>query len=476
MHYLLSGRYRLTERLGEGGAGTVWRALDERLGREVAVKQVRIPQQLDAAGRAAFVEQAIHEARSAGRLRDPSIVMVHDVVLDQDLPWIVMDLATGRSLDKIIKETGPLPPHIVSRIGLQMLSALEVAHAHGILHQDVKPANILLDADGTAMLTDFGVAAPVGGVGGGGSPGYMAPERLNGLPAGPASDLFSLGASLYTAVEGKPPFHREMQAAVAAAVLLHDPPPPERAGRDLGRLILDLLAKQPERRPHAREVRERLTSSAHTAPVAYRPRRRWKLPAALAVAGAAAVGGLVYALAVAGPGQAGQGRFAGVPDACALLSDAQARALLGGEMRRDAPMPGGCRWKVWRGSGEERSISLRLTAHRPQDGHDGPGVAALVFDADRGAAAASDGTSFRKTTYKIRDVQGVGEAAFAQDSFQTHQVGQGRTGQVWYRVALRDSNLTAEVVYHIQDARQADAAGQRVAETAARQVTSSLRG
>ncbi|MFC7720600.1 serine/threonine-protein kinase [Nonomuraea recticatena] len=185
MEYVLAGRYRLAERLGEGGAGTVWRARDDRLGRDVAVKQLRIPQELDETGRRAFVDQAIHEARSAGRLRDPAIVLVHDVVLEQGHPWIIMDLANGRSLDKIVKESGPLPPHIVARIGLQVLSALEAAHAHGILHQDVKPANILLDADGTAMLTDFGVAAPMGGVGGGGSPGYMPPERLNGLPAGP---------------------------------------------------------------------------------------------------------------------------------------------------------------------------------------------------------------------------------------------------------------------------------------------------
>ncbi|MEU7891596.1 serine/threonine-protein kinase [Nonomuraea sp. NPDC049152] len=475
MEYVLAGRYRLAERLGEGGAGTVWRARDERLGRDVALKQVRIPQQLDAAGRQAFVEQAIHEARSAGRLRDPSIVMVHDVVLDQGLPWIVMDLATGRSLDRIIKESGPLPPHIVARIGLQVLSALEVAHAHGILHQDVKPANILLDADGTAMLTDFGVAAPVGGVGGGGSPGYMPPERLNGLPAGPASDLFSLGASLYTAVEGHAPFHRETQAAVAAAVLLRDPPPPERAGRDLGRLILDLLAKQPERRPHPREARERLTGSTNTAPVAYRPRRRWKLPTALAVAAVAAVGGVTYAFAV--PGEGERGRFADVPDACALLTDAQAKALLGGaEVRRNTPIRGGCVWEVWKGSHAERSISLRLAVHRPQGGHDGPQVAKLVFDDDRAAAASSDDSIFRKTTYKIRDVQGVGEAAFAQDSFEIYQMGDGDSGQVWYRVASRDSNLTAEIVYNVREVKKADAVGQRVAVEAARQVTSSLRG
>jgi serine/threonine protein kinase len=208
--YLLAGRYRLIERLGQGGAGTVWRAIDEMLDRQVAVKQVRVPERLSPYERAQFTDRAIHEARSAGRLRDPAIVLVHDVVLEGHQPWIIMDLVTGRSLDKLIKERGPLPPEFVARAGLRVLSALEVAHAHGMLHQDVKPANILLDSDGSAMLTDFGIAVPMGGrdtgLGSAGSPGYMAPERLNEQPSTPASDLWSLGASLYTAVEGRAPF------------------------------------------------------------------------------------------------------------------------------------------------------------------------------------------------------------------------------------------------------------------------------
>ncbi|WP_406673099.1 serine/threonine-protein kinase [Nonomuraea sp. N2-4H] len=233
--YLLAGRYRLIERLGQGGAGTVWRAIDEVLDRQVAVKQVRVPEGMSQREHAEFIDRAIHEARSAGRLRDPAIVLVHDVVIEGAQPWIIMDLVSGRSLDKVIKESGPLPPGYVAAIGLRVLSALEVAHAHGMLHHDVKPANILLDADGTAMLTDFGIATPMSGQGGpfghAGSPGYMAPERLNEQPSGPASDLWSLGASLYTAVEGRAPFDRGMPAAIAAAVLLHEPPYPARAGR-----------------------------------------------------------------------------------------------------------------------------------------------------------------------------------------------------------------------------------------------------
>lgn len=185
-HYLLAGRYLLVERLGEGGAGTVWRGVDQVLDRQVAVKQVRVPAGLTPQERSAFTGRAIHEARSAGRLRDPAIVLVHDVVLDGDQPWIIMDLVTGRSLDKVIKDGGPLPPHEVARIGLRVLSALETAHMHGMLHHDVKPANILLDGDGSAMLTDFGIAVPLygqdGGGPAGGSLGYMAPERLTSRP------------------------------------------------------------------------------------------------------------------------------------------------------------------------------------------------------------------------------------------------------------------------------------------------------
>ncbi|WP_345400987.1 serine/threonine-protein kinase [Nonomuraea salmonea] len=252
--YLLASRYRLIERLGQGGAGTVWRAIDEVLDRQVAVKQVRVPERLSPQEHAEFIDRAIHEARSAGRLRDPAIVLVHDVVIEGAQPWIIMDLVTGRSLDKVIKQSGPLPPEYVAAIGLRVLSALEVAHAHGMLHQDVKPANILLDGDGSAMLTDFGIAAPISGVGdrfgSAGSPGYMAPERLNQQPSGPASDLWSLGASLYTAVEGRAPFERGLPAAIAAAVLLHEPPYPRTCRPPPGRPADGHARQGPRGTPH----------------------------------------------------------------------------------------------------------------------------------------------------------------------------------------------------------------------------------
>ncbi|MEV1202130.1 serine/threonine-protein kinase, partial [Microbispora rosea] len=141
---VLAGRYRLAEPLGEGGGGTVWRAHDQLLRREVALKQLHVPPDLDDRQRADFLGRAVEEARAAGRLTHPSIVTVHDVVGHAGQPWIVMDLVPGRSLDKIIREDGPLASERVAEIGLAVLDALEAAHARGILHRDVKPANVLI--------------------------------------------------------------------------------------------------------------------------------------------------------------------------------------------------------------------------------------------------------------------------------------------------------------------------------------------
>ncbi|WP_169808623.1 serine/threonine-protein kinase [Microtetraspora niveoalba] len=279
---LLAGRYRLLETLGEGGAGTVWRARDEMLHRDVAVKDIRVPPGLTDEDRRAFGGRAIQEARSAARLNHPAIVVIHDVVVDRDRPWIVMDLIGGRSLDRQIKDGGPLPPHRVAEIGLRLLGALSAAHAQGMLHHDVKPGNVLLDEHGRALLADFGIAVPAAGTGGtggtagspepgpsfttAGSPGYAAPERLSGGAATPASDLWSLAATLYTAVEGRAPFKRELALAVTAAVLLYDPPRPLRAGPVLGPLLLAMLAKDPAARPSPDAVSEALRAVVSQGP------------------------------------------------------------------------------------------------------------------------------------------------------------------------------------------------------------------
>ncbi|GAA4983048.1 tRNA A-37 threonylcarbamoyl transferase component Bud32 [Nonomuraea thailandensis] len=251
---LLAGRYRLLAQLGQGGMGTVWRAMDELLRQEVAIKEVRLPPDLDEAARAELTERTLREARAAAALRDhPSIVTVHDVVLDDGRPWIVMELVRGRSLDRAVRDEGPLPPARVAGIGLRMIEALSAAHATGILHRDVKPANVMLTDDGRVLLTDFGIATIAGDVALtqtgllSGSPGYIAPERLRGETDGPPADLWSLGATLFTAVEGGAPFARHNEAAVLAAVLMQEPAPFRLAG-PLGPALAAILEKDPARR------------------------------------------------------------------------------------------------------------------------------------------------------------------------------------------------------------------------------------
>jgi hypothetical protein len=480
--YLLAGRYRLIERLGQGGAGTVWRAIDEVLDRQVAVKQVRVPEGLSPHGRAEFTDRAIHEARSAGRLRDPAIVLVHDVVLESGQPWIIMDIVTGRSLDKVIKEQGALPPAFVAAVGLRVLSALEVAHAHGMLHQDVKPANILLDADGSAMLTDFGIAAPMSGqsdrFGSAGSPGYMAPERLNELPSGPSSDLWSLGASLYTAVQGRGPFERALPAAVAAAVLLHEPPFPANAGRDLGGLLMAMLAKDPAVRPTAPQVRaalSALTGAAGRSPRSLSGarsggRRRWVLPAVLAAVVALGAGGW-YAVSVAG-GQQEIGKFASAPDPCKLLTDAQAAQIMKGVPERSLTRPGECQWLV---RSDERAgrLVVRAWTEKPDGDLGGPQVAIRRFTSEKASRNAAKGTVMRQSYGGVSDVTGVGEEAIIQNGFRLY-FNSSKSGSSDSTLLFRTSNLLGEVIWHREDVPVESPQDKGPAVAAARLISAEL--
>jgi hypothetical protein len=276
---LVAGRYRLVERLGQGGMGVVWRAHDELLERDVAIKELlhlRLPFGDDNADVPA--QRAMREARAAARLRHPDVVAVHDVIVDDGRPLIVMELVEGRSLAQELRADGPLPEHRVAAVGLQILRALEAAHRQGIVHRDVKPANILLDGD-RAVLTDFGIAAMVGA---GtltdtravlGSPEYLAPERVNGQPATPATDLWSLGVTLCAALRGESPFQRSDTQATLAAVVTYEPPPIPQAPR-LWPLLAALLRKNPEERPTAEAaaatlaVLAGLADTAVTTPVA----------------------------------------------------------------------------------------------------------------------------------------------------------------------------------------------------------------
>ncbi|BAJ31261.1 MULTISPECIES: serine/threonine-protein kinase [Kitasatospora] len=254
---LVGERYRLVEQLGAGGFGRVWKAVDERLRVEVAVKEVLLPQGGPSEASAANAARAEREARHAARLRNhPNVVAVHDVVLDQGVPWIVMELVTGRTLDDEIRAVGAIPAPRLAAIGDAVLGALAAAHAAGIVHRDVKPANVLLADDGRVLLTDFGIAVhasdtaltAAGMVVG--SFEYIAPERAEGREAAPAGDLFSCGVTLYHAATGHSPFRRDSVSDSVLAVFAHHPEPlPGPA--PLADVVGRLLAKDPAARPTA---------------------------------------------------------------------------------------------------------------------------------------------------------------------------------------------------------------------------------
>ncbi|MEV4458221.1 serine/threonine-protein kinase [Microbispora sp. NPDC049633] len=254
----VAGRYHLLEPIGRGGMGVVWRAHDDLLDRTVAVKEV-LYHPTSEEDRETFNRRTIREARAAGRIDHPNVVVVHDVIEEDGRPWIVMQLVQSRSLGQVLRDQGPLPPARVAAIGLQVLDALCTAHAAGVLHRDVKPENVLLNGETRVVLTDFGIATMpeeagltmTGGITG--TPAFMPPERLNGHPATPESDLWSLGATLYAAVEGRTPFDRNSPVATMAAILHDDPAPPLRAGA-LTPALEGLLRKDPARRIGAAEA------------------------------------------------------------------------------------------------------------------------------------------------------------------------------------------------------------------------------
>ncbi|MEV0399657.1 serine/threonine-protein kinase [Actinoallomurus sp. NPDC050550] len=266
--HLLGGRYRLVREIGAGGFGRVWQARDEELRVDVAVKEVWLPPATSTTEHGERLARAKREARNAAKLRGhPNIVAVHDALTVDDAPWIVMDLVRGHSLEQRIAEQGRLPADDTAGITAALLDALAAAHDAGITHRDVKPANVLLADDGRVLLADFGIAehhADTGLTASGtivGSVEYIAPERLDGKAAGPAGDLFSLGATLYHAVEGASAFRRDTPTATITAVLLRDPPPPAHAG-PLTTLITRLLDKDPHARPDIAEAR-RLLDTPH---------------------------------------------------------------------------------------------------------------------------------------------------------------------------------------------------------------------
>ncbi|MEV7005823.1 serine/threonine-protein kinase [Streptosporangium sp. NPDC051022] len=275
---VLAGRYRLLNPLAEGERGAVWLAADEMLRRDVAVKEIRLPPDLDPVRRREACAAALREANLAARLKHPSIVTIHDVVVEEERPWLVMELLSGASLEQTVRQRQPLPPHQAARVGVGVLSALAAAHTTGVVHQDVKPDNVFLTRTGRAVLTDFGFATVEGEATEGrtghlvGSPNYIAPERLRGERGGPASDLWSLGATLYFAVEGLPPHPAENSIAAIGRVLTEPVRPPERAGL-LGPLLMLMLAPRMEDRPSFDDIAPALQEIALGRPATVLPSR-----------------------------------------------------------------------------------------------------------------------------------------------------------------------------------------------------------
>jgi len=282
---LLAGRYRLLQPLGQGGMGVVWRSRDELLGRDVAVKEVLIPPELSHGERETLRERTLREARSAARLSHPNVVTIFDVVEEAGRPWIVMEFVASRSLAEVLREDGPLPPRQVAEVGRQVLAALRVAHAAGVLHRDVKPSNVLLGRDGRVVLTDFGIATLEGDPSlttSGmllGSPAFIAPERVQARGTGPESDLWSLGATLYTAVEGRPPYDRGAPLPTLAAVVTETADPPRLAG-PAWPVIERLLRKDPAERIGAEEADRLLRNLASASDQAEQVPHAWQRPAA----------------------------------------------------------------------------------------------------------------------------------------------------------------------------------------------------
>jgi eukaryotic-like serine/threonine-protein kinase len=260
---LVANRYALKAPLGRGGMGVVWRAHDLVLGREVAVKEVVFPPTMPEAERRPAQARVMREARAAARLNHPGAVTLYDVVQDHGGTFIVMELVNAPTLADLVREQGPLPVGRVAEVGAQVASALEAAHAAGIVHRDVKPGNVMVPERGTAKLADFGIASLQGDpqlTSTGlviGSPAYMAPEQARGEESGPPADFWALGATMFYAVEGAPPFDRGTSIATLAAVVNDPPRSPDRAG-PLAPLLTALLAKDPAARPPGPAVRAEL--------------------------------------------------------------------------------------------------------------------------------------------------------------------------------------------------------------------------
>lgn len=335
---LIVGRYRLRERVGQGGMGIVWRANDEQLARVVAIKEMLLSPGADEAAAAQAVHRATREARVAARLRHPHAITVYDVVQHEGKPCLVMEFLSSRSLSTVLAERGTLPPSEVAPLGLQISAALAAAHEAGIVHRDVKPGNILIGDDETAKIVDFGISRATGegtvtdaGMIAG-TPAFLAPEVAAGQDAGFASDVFSLGATLFAALEGHPPFGDDATAiSLLARVSRGEIVPPKTSG-PVTDIVLAMLRRDPAARPSMRQVREAFTAVEEgrtpelprpARPTLVLPKRRVRGRRVLAgvVATCLVAAGIVIGMSLTGRGTAPE-----TPDAASPLTSASTAA------------------------------------------------------------------------------------------------------------------------------------------------------
>nr|WP_226962887.1 serine/threonine-protein kinase [Streptomyces sp. CC53] len=347
---LLAGRYRLDGVLGRGGMGTVWRAVDETLGRTVAVKELRFPNSIDEDEKRRLVTRTLREAKAIARIRNNGAVTVYDVVDEDDRPWIVMELIEGRSLADVVREDGTLTPRRAAEVGLAVLDVLRSAHREGILHRDVKPSNVLIADDGRVVLTDFGIAQVEGDpsitstgmlVG---APSYISPERARGQRPGPAADMWSLGGLLYASVEGHPPYDKGSAIATLTAVMTEQLEPPRNAG-PLDKVIYGLLAKDPAQRlddAGARALLNEVLAAPEPSAPGERPAERTRVvPLPAPPAGPAADGSAgttaASATAPAAPGDATAERLRGALRAVRNAAAGGAAAKAAAKPERSGP-------------------------------------------------------------------------------------------------------------------------------------------
>ncbi|MEU6083026.1 protein kinase [Streptomyces sp. NPDC047108] len=343
---LLAGRYRVVRQLGRGGMGVVCHAVDEALGREVAVKELRTYHDASGPELADLRLRMQREARAAARVRHPGVIAIHDIAEDEGRPLIVMELIDGPSLDDILQEQGVLDPRRAASIGAKVMDALDAAHRAGVLHRDVKPGNVLLGGEGRVVLTDFGIATMEDPGDGAstrltqsgdivGSLDYLAPERAQGQLPGPASDVWSLGATLYAAVEGSSPFRRTSTWSTLTAIVAEPLPEPRRAG-PLAPVLRELMHKDPQSRPDAQRARELLQAVAEG-----RPYEGWAGDSATTHLGGpvpGAAGGGV-AGAGAGVGAESSGSAASQATGAGELSEPGAQSASAGPSQGFGPAP-----------------------------------------------------------------------------------------------------------------------------------------